>query len=126
MAVILNKWVEKEKKKRGHETAPSYESKPIDNWLPINPGKPIKRHTVASRSTMVRTLRGVRKQMQCKSCHYPDSRVVDTRRDDKTNQVYRRRECIKCGSRYTTQENFRDNYKNAPYKTQPPKQVLEK
>lgn len=64
--------------------------------------------------------------MQCKSCNYPDSRVVETTRDDKTNQVYRRRECVKCGVRYTTQEHFRDNYKVAPYKTQPPKQVLEK
>jgi transcriptional regulator NrdR family protein len=64
--------------------------------------------------------------MQCQSCNYPDSRVVETSRDDKTNQIYRRRECIKCGVRYTTQEHFRDNYKRLPYKTHPPKQVLEK
>jgi len=64
--------------------------------------------------------------MQCKSCNYPDSRVVETKRDENTNQVYRRRECIKCGMRYTTQEHFREDYKNAPYKTVPPKKVLEK
>lgn len=64
--------------------------------------------------------------MQCKLCNYPDSRVVDTKQDESTNQVYRRRECIKCGVRYTTQEHFRDNYKRYPYKTQPPKKVLEK
>ncbi len=64
--------------------------------------------------------------MQCKSCHYPDSRVVETTKDERINQIYRRRECIKCGIRFTTQEHFRDNYKRPPYKTQPPKQVLEK
>lgn len=64
--------------------------------------------------------------MQCKSCNYPDSRVVDTTRDDRINQIYRRRECIKCGHRYTTQEHLRENYKISPYKTQPPRQVLEK
>lgn len=126
MAVIMNKWVEKEKKKKVHETAPAFASDSLDSWLPINAGTTIKRHTKAARSTMVRTLRGVRKQMQCKSCNYPDSRVVDTTRDEKTNQIYRRRECIKCGVRCTTQEHFRDNYKYLPYKTSPPKQVLEK
>lgn len=64
--------------------------------------------------------------MLCKSCNYPDSRVVETTQDDKTNQIYRRRECIKCGSRYTTQEHLRDNYKRPTYKTSPPKRVLEK
>lgn len=64
--------------------------------------------------------------MQCKACNYPDSRVVETTRDEKTNQIYRRRECIKCGVRYTTQEHFRENYKNAPYVTPSPKKVLDK
>lgn len=64
--------------------------------------------------------------MQCKSCNYPDSRIVETTRDEKTNQVYRRRECIKCGNRFTTQEHFRDNYKRSDYKTPPPRKVLDK
>ncbi len=64
--------------------------------------------------------------MHCKFCNYPDSRVVETTKDDKSNQIYRRRECIKCGLRYTTQEHFRENYKNSPYKTPLPKKVLEK
>jgi len=64
--------------------------------------------------------------MQCKSCNYPDSRVVETTRDERNNQIYRRRECIKCGVRFTTQEHFRDEQQNPPYKTQPPKKVLEK
>lgn len=61
MAVITNKWVEKEKKKRVHETAPAFESNSLDSWIPINTGSIVKRHTKAARATMVRTLRGVRK-----------------------------------------------------------------
>lgn len=64
--------------------------------------------------------------MQCKSCNYPDSRVVETTKDEKINQVYRRRECIKCGVRFTTQEHFRETYKRSPYRTPPPRSILEK
>lgn len=64
--------------------------------------------------------------MQCKLCNYPDSRVVETTIHDKTNQIYRRRECIKCGSRFTTREHLRDNYKKSDYKTSPPRKILEK
>lgn len=59
MAVIKNKWVEKERKKRTHETAPSYASTPTGDV--IDSTKPSKRHSHAARATMVRTLRGVRK-----------------------------------------------------------------
>lgn len=54
--------------------------------------------------------------MQCKSCGYPDSHVVETRKDDRLNRIMRRRECIKCGSRFTTKENIHDrpNYKTLP------------
>ena len=64
--------------------------------------------------------------MQCRSCNYPDSRVVETRHDDRTNQIYRRRECIKCGVRFNTQEHFRDMPKKSDYKTVPPRHLLEK
>lgn len=64
--------------------------------------------------------------MQCKFCDYPDSRVVETNKDNHSNQIYRRRECIKCGGRFTTQENLRDVYKRVPYKTTPPSKVLPK
>lgn len=64
--------------------------------------------------------------MQCKSCNYPDSHVVKTTQDEKTNQIYRRRECIKCGSRFTTQEHLRENYKGSNYKTPPPNKILQK
>ena len=64
--------------------------------------------------------------MQCKSCGYPDSHVVDTKRDERLNQIIRRRECIKCGIRFNTQENFREDKKTSEYKTPPPKKILEK
>jgi transcriptional repressor NrdR len=62
--------------------------------------------------------------MQCMSCRYPYSRVVETRRNENKNLIMRRRECIKCGERFTTQEAFRDPVNN--YKTTPPRQVLAK
>lgn len=64
--------------------------------------------------------------MQCRNCNYPDSRVVETTKDDRTNQIYRRRECVKCGIRFTTQENLRNTGNGPNYKTPPPRRVLEK
>jgi transcriptional repressor NrdR len=64
--------------------------------------------------------------MQCTSCDYPDTCVVKTTQDDKLNQIYRRRECIRCGTRFTTQEHSRENYKRSDYKTPQPKKILDK
>lgn len=64
--------------------------------------------------------------MQCKHCNYPESRVVETNTDKDMQQIYRRRECIKCGVRFTTREHLRDNYKRQPFKTTPPNKVLPK
>lgn len=50
--------------------------------------------------------------MQCKDCKYPDSHVVYTRHDDFKNQIERRRECLRCGSRFTTHEKMRDEKTN--------------
>ena len=61
MAVIQNKWVEKQKKKKTPETAPSYESDLLAESEIYNAKKPIKRFTLAARSVVVRTLRGIRK-----------------------------------------------------------------
>jgi len=63
MAIMGNKWVEKEASKHSilKTTAPSYKPEPAPEFIAINPNKPVKRHTNAARSTMVRTLRGVRK-----------------------------------------------------------------
>jgi transcriptional repressor NrdR len=42
--------------------------------------------------------------MQCKSCKYPDSYVIETRRNDLKDYIQRRRECLRCGARFTTHE----------------------
>lgn len=53
--------------------------------------------------------------MQCKLCNYPDSSVVYTKHNDAKQLTERRRECMKCGSRFTTHEKAREsNYKTTP------------
>ena len=42
--------------------------------------------------------------MNCPYCQYHDSKVVDSR--DVSNGIRRRRECLACGSRYTTYERL--------------------
>lgn len=42
--------------------------------------------------------------MQCPFCKAPDTRVIDSRLAEDGEQVRRRRECEKCGQRYTTFE----------------------
>ncbi|QHS09895.1 transcriptional regulator NrdR [Sinimarinibacterium sp. NLF-5-8] len=42
--------------------------------------------------------------MQCPFCKAPDTRVVDSRLAEDGTQVRRRRECEKCGARFTTFE----------------------
>jgi len=64
--------------------------------------------------------------MQCRQCNYPESHVVMTTKDDRRNQLLRRRECIKCGVRFTTQEDLRLSGSGQDYKTIPPKSVLDK
>ncbi len=61
MAVIPNKWVEKEKKKKTHDTAPAYEFDSKNTWIPSTCDQAPKRHTNAARATYKQTLRGVRK-----------------------------------------------------------------
>jgi hypothetical protein len=61
MAVIPNKWVEKEKKKRGHETARAFDIDSRDTWKPSKVEKSKERHSPASMATMRKTLRGIRR-----------------------------------------------------------------
>ncbi len=42
--------------------------------------------------------------MKCPYCQYGDSRVVDSRSADDGSTIRRRRECGKCGRRFTTYE----------------------
>lgn len=46
--------------------------------------------------------------MQCIVCKYPDSHVVYTRSNDNENAIQRRRECLRCGARFTTQEHLKE------------------
>lgn len=42
--------------------------------------------------------------MKCVYCGFNDSKVVDSRTSDDQNSIRRRRECLKCGKRFTTYE----------------------
>ena len=42
--------------------------------------------------------------MRCMYCGYTDSKVVDSRSTDDGSSIRRRRECLKCGKRFTTYE----------------------
>ena len=47
--------------------------------------------------------------MFCPFCKMPDTKVVDSRLSGETNQVRRRRECVKCAERFTTYEGVELN-----------------
>lgn len=42
--------------------------------------------------------------MRCNFCGFTDSKVVDSRASDDASSIRRRRECLKCGKRFTTYE----------------------
>lgn len=44
--------------------------------------------------------------MKCPYCSFSDSKVVDSRPTDEGQVIRRRRECIKCGKRFTTYEKI--------------------
>lgn len=44
--------------------------------------------------------------MKCTYCGYPDSKVIDSRATEESNSIRRRRECLKCGKRFTTYETI--------------------
>jgi transcriptional regulator NrdR family protein len=45
--------------------------------------------------------------MQCANCQYPRSEVVETRHDEKSGNVIRRRQCLRCGVRFSTREQIK-------------------
>lgn len=47
--------------------------------------------------------------MQCKHCNYPETSVVRTIQHDFKNLTERRRECLRCGKRFTTHEKLRED-----------------
>lgn len=44
--------------------------------------------------------------MHCPSCGYTESKVVDSRPAEEGASIRRRRECLKCGNRFTTYERL--------------------
>ena len=42
--------------------------------------------------------------MKCPSCHYNETKVVDSRLNGEGTSIRRRRECLKCEKRFTTYE----------------------
>ena len=42
--------------------------------------------------------------MKCPFCSYEESKVIDSRPTDEGERIRRRRECMKCGKRFTTYE----------------------
>lgn len=45
--------------------------------------------------------------MQCVKCNYPHTRLVKIVQSDNGYYTTRRRECVKCGARFTTEENLK-------------------
>lgn len=42
--------------------------------------------------------------MKCPYCEFEESKVIDSRPADEGERIRRRRECLKCGKRFTTHE----------------------
>ena len=42
--------------------------------------------------------------MKCPYCSYEESKVIDSRSADDGERIRRRRECLRCGKRFTTHE----------------------
>ena len=51
--------------------------------------------------------------MNCPNCGSPQSRVTDSRAREDTKSIRRRRECLKCGERWTTREVIITEFKVA-------------
>jgi transcriptional repressor NrdR len=46
--------------------------------------------------------------MKCPYCHHLESKVIDSRYLEGHTSIRRRRECLKCGERFTTYERIED------------------
>ena len=44
--------------------------------------------------------------MRCPFCSVPESKVIDSRPSDNGSSIRRRRECVSCGKKFTTYEDF--------------------
>jgi transcriptional repressor NrdR len=50
----------------------------------------------------------VEKAMRCPFCNHSDGKVVDSRSSKEGDSIRRRRECLKCGRRFTTYERIEE------------------
>ncbi|HOJ43232.1 MAG TPA: transcriptional regulator NrdR [Syntrophorhabdaceae bacterium] len=46
--------------------------------------------------------------MKCPFCEYTESKVLDSRMNKEMDTIRRRRECLKCGKRFTTAERLEE------------------
>jgi len=46
--------------------------------------------------------------MKCPFCNYTESKVLDSRMSKEMDTIRRRRECLKCGKRFTTAERIEE------------------
>ena len=46
------------------------------------------------------------KKMRCPFCAFIESKVIDSRPTEENNSIRRRRECLKCGKKFTTYEKL--------------------
>lgn len=46
--------------------------------------------------------------MRCPFCNYTDGKVIDSRASKEGDSIRRRRECLKCGRRFTTYERIEE------------------
>jgi transcriptional repressor NrdR len=63
--------------------------------------------------------------MQCPFCKAPETRVIDSRLAEEGTQVRRRRECERCGQRYTTFERAQLQMPNIVKRTGDPEPYSE-
>lgn len=47
-------------------------------------------------------------KMKCPYCNYEETQVIDTRETENLEATRRRRECLKCGKRFTTYERVEE------------------
>ena len=61
---------------------------------------------IISRDTRGRVIVKGGRLMRCQYCGYLDSRVIDSRPTEEGSSIRRRRECLRCGRRFTTYEKI--------------------
>jgi transcriptional repressor NrdR len=57
--------------------------------------------------------------MQCRACNYPETRVVETSPNEKQNVIRRRRECLRCQTRFNTEEQLKITKPKGSNETRP-------